>query len=245
MGGTDSRQADSDCLSVCLSVSVSLWWHPPFRSVPFYAPYKNFPRTRGALSSTKGARFGMAPFRASRPSVPIQSGMHSEEARRWEAALNRARDDDWIHYATACGWVASCLRKRRRARFLAAVALCGGVLMVLLHLARSGVQQQPSSRGFAGQEPSDDLQEADERDDIVDARGAQVLPSSSPPPATATKTVWATRRPLPGNDYHCEDSDGMGTDACQIRCGRYRYRCGDRVILSLEWHALPSRLACY
>ena len=184
----------------------------------------------------------MAPFRAgSRPSVPTQSGMQSEEARRWEAALNRGRDDDWIHYATACGWVASCLRKRRRARFLAAVALCGGVLMVLLHLARSGVHKQPSSRGFAGQEPSDDLQEADERDDVVDARGAQVLPSSSPPPATATKTVWATRRPLPGNDYHCEDSDGMGTDACQIRCGRYKHRY--RFIEPRM--ACPSRLACY
>jgi len=193
-------------------------------------------------SSTKGARSRMAPFRAGfRPSVPIQSGMQSEEARRWEAALNRGRDDDWIHYATACGWVASCLRKRRRARFLAAVALCGGVLMVLLHLARSGVHKQPSSRGFAGQEPSDDLQEADERDDVVDARGAQVLPSSSPPPATATKTVWATRRPLPGNDYHCEDSDGMGTDACQIRCGRYKHRY--RFIEPRM--ACPSRLACY
>ena len=97
----------------------------------------------------------MAPFRAgSRPSVPTQSGMQSEEARRWEAALNRGRDDDWIHYATACGWVASCLRRRRRARFLAAVALCGGVLMVLLHLARSGVHKQPSSRGFAGRHGS-------------------------------------------------------------------------------------------
>jgi len=91
--------------------------------------------------------------------------------------------------------------------------------MVLLHITRSGVHKQPSSQGG----PSDDLQEADERDDVVDARGAQILPSSSPPPATATKTVWATRRPLPGNDYHCEDSDGMGTDACQIRCG-YIYR---------------------
>ena len=182
----------------------------------------------------------MAPFRAPRPSVPIQSGMYSEEARRWEAALNRARDDDWVHYATACGWLASCLRRRRRARFLAAVALCGGALLVLLHLTRSGLYRQPSSRAFAAgqEEPSDDLQEADERDDVVDARGAQVLPSSSPPPATATKTVWASRRPLPGNDYHCEDSDGMGTDACQIRCGRFRYR--DRVILSLGWHALAG-----
>ena len=147
----------------------------------------------------------------------MHSGMQSEEARRWEAALNRSRDDEWVHYATAWGLVASCLQRRRRARFLAAVSLCGGVLMVLLHITRSGVHKQPSSQGG----PSDDLQEADERDDVVDARGAQVPPSSSPPPATATKTVWATRRPLPGNDYHCEDSDGMGTDACQIRCGTY------------------------
>ena len=151
----------------------------------------------------------MAPFRASRPGVPMQSGMQSEQARRWEAALDRARDDDWIHYATVSGWLASCLRRRQWARF----ALCGGVLMVLLHLTRSAahVRHLPQA--------SDDVPDADDHDDIVDARGAQVLPSSSPPPATATKTVWATRRPLAGNDYYCEDSDGMGSDACQIRCG--------------------------
>ena len=139
----------------------------------------------------------------------MQSGMQSEQARRWEAALDRARDDDWIHYATVSGWLASCLRRRQWARF----ALCGGVLMVLLHLTRSAahVRHLPQA--------SDDVPDADDHDDIVDARGAQVLPSSSPPPATATKTVWATRRPLAGNDYHCEDSDGMGSDACQIRCG--------------------------
>ena len=133
----------------------------------------------------------------------MQSGMQSEQARRWEAALDRARDDDWIHYATVSGWLASCLRRRQWARF----ALCGGVLMVLMHLARSAahVKHLPQA--------SDDGPDADDHDDIVDARGAQVLPSSSPPPATATKTVWATRRPLAGNDYHCEDSDGMGTDA--------------------------------
>ena len=144
--------------------------------------------------------------------------MQSQEARRWEAALNRSRDVDWAHYLPALcdnnlrqagGWLTSSLRRRQRARFLASVTLCCGVLMVLLHLTRSGVRKLPSS---------DDPQEAEDRDDVVDARGAQVL-SSSPTPATATKTVWATRRPLSGNDYHCDDSDGMGTDACQIRCG--------------------------
>lgn len=93
---------------------------------------------------------------------------------------------------------------------MAAAALCGGALMVLLQLTSSGARRQPSS---------EEQPEADDRDDVVDSRGVQGLPSSPLTPAAAIKTVWATRRPLGGNDYHCDDSDGMGTDACQIRCG--------------------------
>lgn len=57
-------------------------------------------------------------------------------------------------------------------------------------------------------------------EDVVDAsrEAAVEVARTSPPPAPATKTVWATRRPVSGHDYHCEDSDGPSSEACQIRC---------------------------
>ena len=127
-------------------------------------------------------------------------------------------------------WLFTAFR-RRRTQLMAAGALGLSLLVVhgLLRHPRchgghcprvhSSWQQGMPSLPGASHAPLEASEENDD-EDVVDAsaEAAVEVVRTSPPPAPATKTVWATRRPVSGHDYHCEDSDGPNSEACQIRC---------------------------
>ena len=99
--------------------------------------------------------------------------------------------------------------------------MASSILLVLLQ-PQCRIMQCARKRQSAVFDEDREQDEDSDRESVVDARGAQAQPSSSSPPPpqqAALKTVWATRRQLNGNDYHCDDSDGTSPGACQIRCG--------------------------